>query len=112
MSFLHVMVCVSWHAEYGDCKVMGGINSMAQYQRYFGMTGVGSKTRCVGDVQCIWGSKRRHLFHLLLCNQHRLWHLHCVRPLYLPCKIRVGCSFIFKWLYLVRGILSHVLICF
>lgn len=28
-------------------KVIGGINSMQQYQTYFGMTGVGSQTRSV-----------------------------------------------------------------
>ncbi|KJA16923.1 hypothetical protein HYPSUDRAFT_46832 [Hypholoma sublateritium FD-334 SS-4] len=38
-----VVCCCSGDSGF-DGTVMGGINSMVQYQRYFGMTGVGSKT--------------------------------------------------------------------
>lgn len=66
-----------------DNQVMGGINSMVQYQRYFGMTGVGSKTRCVRRrFLSLSTDFRLFIFCVLLGNQHRVRHIHCVRPLY------------------------------
>jgi len=35
-------------------QVMGGINSMHQYQEYFGMTGVGSKTSIVFGIFTVY----------------------------------------------------------
>lgn len=39
-----VICCCSGDSGF-DGTVMGGINSMVQYQKYFGLNGVGSKTR-------------------------------------------------------------------
>ncbi|KAF8194163.1 general substrate transporter [Pholiota molesta] len=47
-----VVCCCSGDSGF-DGTVMGGINSMAQYQRYFGMTGVGSKTSIVFGIYTV-----------------------------------------------------------
>ncbi|KAF8908874.1 general substrate transporter, partial [Gymnopilus junonius] len=44
-----VICCCSGDSGF-DGTVMGGINSMKQYQEYFGMTGVGSKTSIVFGI--------------------------------------------------------------
>ncbi|KAF9478188.1 general substrate transporter [Pholiota conissans] len=48
-----VVCCCSGDSGF-DGTVMGGINSMVQYQRYFGMTGVGSKTSIVFGIYTVY----------------------------------------------------------
>ncbi|TEB39855.1 general substrate transporter [Coprinellus micaceus] len=51
-----VVCCCSGDSGF-DSTVMGGINSMLQYQQYFGMTGVGKKTSLVFGIftVCVHG---------------------------------------------------------
>ncbi|KAF4617665.1 hypothetical protein D9613_005870 [Agrocybe pediades] len=44
-----IICCCSGDSGF-DGTVMGGINSMQQYQHYFGLTGVGSKTSIVFGI--------------------------------------------------------------
>ncbi|KAF8885092.1 general substrate transporter [Gymnopilus junonius] len=46
-----VVCCCSGDSGF-DGTVMGGINSMKQFQRYFGLTGVGSQTRYFPSLFC------------------------------------------------------------
>jgi hypothetical protein len=48
-----VICCCSGDSGF-DGTVMGGINSMAQYQEYFGMSGVGSKTSIVFGIFTVY----------------------------------------------------------
>ncbi|TFK27739.1 general substrate transporter [Coprinopsis marcescibilis] len=50
MYLITLVVCFCSGDSGFDSTVMGGINSMKQYQAYFGMTGVGSKTSIVFGI--------------------------------------------------------------
>ncbi|KAG7088451.1 hypothetical protein E1B28_012442 [Marasmius oreades] len=53
MYFITFVVCCCSGDSGFDGTVMGGINGMWQYQQYFGMTGVGSKTSIVFGIYTI-----------------------------------------------------------